>query len=136
MTRYACLVPLLTLAGCQQVMETPEATKDDPVLVYVSAKAIQCEYGGHTTDDTAKVLEDAGITVSASQCAVLTEVMYPAVCGGGSGSINVHTIGSSNLEKAVDLGYAPVSSLKTAQSKGYAKQDCSGRGGERKDSSL
>ena len=120
---------LLLLAACQSV-EVAESRE----LVYISAQAVQCEFSGHPAQVTAQALEDAGVAVAESQCAFLTDVMYPAVCGGGSGGINVHAIASSDLEKALALGYKPVSELKVEKRAGYEVQDCKGRG-RRMDSS-
>lgn len=116
----------LFLAACHG-NDVPDAP-DTFVDVYVGANAIQCEYSGDHAEQSAKVLTNAGVTVKSSQCASMTEVMFPAVCGGGSDAINIHTIATSDLEKARAAGFAPVSELSAGKSKGYAVRDCSGRG--------
>lgn len=124
----------LTLVACHGT-EVAGNAPESYVDVYVSAKAIQCEYSGDSAEKTAKVLIDADVAVKTSQCASMTDVMFPAVCGGGSGEINIHTIATGDLPKAKAAGFAPVSELRAGKTKGYVVGDCSGRG-VRTDSSI
>jgi hypothetical protein len=94
----------------------PEKGKSTPViqensqLVYVSAGAIQCDYQGRTTTETAQLLIDAGIDVISSYCGV-TDMAYITVCGAATGDINLHEINAANVDDAKEIGFGPVSEL-------------------------
>lgn len=93
-------------------------------LVFISKGAIQCESTGLAPEITAKALTDAGISVIQSQCGQLTDVMFMARCGAGTGDINLHQIAKQDISTAQSLGFEPVSSLKTESSKGYTISEC------------
>ncbi len=78
--------------------------------VYKSDNSKQCQGGGIPLNVMAQSLVPAGIDVSCSQKAN-TGLMYAAVCGGISGSINVYSINKNYVASAVTLGFKPVTDL-------------------------
>ena len=50
--------------------------------------------------------ELVGIRVHAAEKSHLPDVMFPAVCGGGTGSINVYTIDAQQRGQAEQRGFA------------------------------
>lgn len=91
----------------------------DPVVkVFKFDQSKQCEESGITPEDMRKELMTVGVDVLCAQ-KNHDGRMRPAVCGGGTGAINVFLIHSSNLADATALGYASVAELP-----GYQDQIC------------
>lgn len=71
----------------------------------------QCEGGGISLEQSRATLQQGGISVAESRCAVRTDRMYPQVCGGATGDILVHRIPSTMLDAALALGFDPASQV-------------------------
>lgn len=84
------------------------------VEVYKATGAVQCDptSGTSLTASTA-ILNKANVTTSVSNCGFLTGIAFPAVCGGGTASVNIHAISSSDLAAAEGLGYKLVTKSST-----------------------
>ncbi|MEN0037983.1 MAG: hypothetical protein AAGC78_12995 [Cellvibrio sp.] len=78
--------------------------------VFKSDGSTQCEGAGIPPDEMRLELAKAGIDVICAQKAH-NGMNYPAVCGGGTGNINVYVIHSSNLPDAEKLGFKSVQEL-------------------------
>ena len=63
----------------------------------------QCEGGGISPEAMKSQLQ--GIRVYAAEKQVLRGMMFPAVCGGQTGSINVYTIAEQDLSEAGKRGF-------------------------------
>ncbi|MCL2919240.1 hypothetical protein [Shewanella litorisediminis] len=59
-----------------------------------------------------------------TQCGELTEIAMMAVCGAPTTDINILGIASSDMDKALSLGFTAISSLKSADSAGYVTKAC------------
>lgn len=82
------------------------------VDVYKSDGSRQCETGsGISLSEMERILNEANIRVLSSRqdhdCK-----MRPAVCGAGTGVINIFEIEENNLGPARELGFIPLSRLK------------------------
>ena len=126
---------LLTVATCATLGACGSESAEDPlrservssgdVLVYESRQAIQCTTRGLTTQQSAQKLVNGGIDVLESNCGVSTNLVFAAVCGGGTGDIIIHKIRSSNLADAEQRGFSSVATLQNPTTGiGYAKVDC------------
>ncbi|MFV8781805.1 hypothetical protein ACNKU7_05220 [Microbulbifer sp. SA54] len=71
----------------------------------------QCEGGGISLEQSRATLQQGGVSVAESRCAVRTDRMYPQVCGGATGDILVHRIPASMLDAALALGFDPASQV-------------------------
>lgn len=81
--------------------------------------SIQCSPGSGTALDVmALELTNAGIDVICSQQGY-SGMAFPAVCGAGTGALNIYTIHSANLPDAEALGYVNVQTLP-----GYIDSPC------------
>lgn len=79
--------------------------------VFKSDNSIQCEEGGRIPlEEMRQELAKAGIDVICAQEAH-DGFGRPAVCGAGTGNINVYVIHSSNIPDAEALGYRSVAEL-------------------------
>jgi len=110
---------VISLAACQSSKESVEHS-----TVYIADGSVQCEEGGKTGDETAKMLTDNAISVSETQCGHLAVQAMIAMCGGPTAAINVHTIPTADLEKAQALGFKNVLTLKQGDNKGYEATEC------------
>lgn len=93
------LLAALLLAACAHTGTTPAGR----IQVYKSDGARQCEGGGISPETMRQELR--GIRVYAAAKQHLQGMMFPAVCGGATGSINVYTIDAANREKAHERGF-------------------------------
>ena len=73
------------------------------IQIYKSDGARQCEGGGISPEAMRSELQ--GIRVYAAGKSILRGVMFPAVCGGGTGSINVYTIAAKDQAEAQKRGF-------------------------------
>ncbi|WP_226664895.1 hypothetical protein [Microbulbifer aggregans] len=71
----------------------------------------QCEGGGISLEQSRATLQQGGVSVAESRCAVRTDRMYPQVCGGATGDILVHRIPATMLDTALALGFDPASQV-------------------------
>lgn len=113
---------LLALSACSYIPFVGDDDEDEaaPVkqervktgLVYTSQGKQQCE---DDTGDSAKVtkarLEASGIKVYSSQCAKITGMMHPSLCGSITLDINIHEINEKNFPQAEKLGYESIEVL-------------------------
>lgn len=99
---------LVSIAGCKHHGPNTEAAL---VKVYQSDGSVQCQSGyGNSVAAMQAELTAAGIDVLCGQKGS-TGAMYPAVCGGATGAINIYTIHAQNMEAAAKLGFDAVSAL-------------------------
>ncbi len=87
-----------------------EDSENRQTKVFKPDNSIQCENNGVSLADMRKELTSAGIDVICAQKGN-TGLAYPAVCGGGTGNINVYLIHTNNLPDAEKLGFKSVSEL-------------------------
>lgn len=91
------------------------AYSDDPaasnqVKVYKYDQSTQCNQDGVSLDEMQQELTSAGVTVYCAQKSH-DGLLYPAVCGGATGTINVYLIDRRDFGQALRLGFSPVSKL-------------------------
>lgn len=96
----------VVLCGCIQ----PPLVWSQTVWIYKKAGAVQCVTDGVSFAVMKQTLTSEGIEVLSS-CHSDDGFLYPAVCGGASGLINVFEIDVGNLQKAMDLGFNELSQL-------------------------
>lgn len=96
---------------------------DDTTDVYIAKGNTQCNDDGLTLAETTSYLTDANIDITESQCGVIEGVAFASVCGGGTADIYVHTIKTSDLINATNIGFTETSLL-TPQSLTYSTIDC------------
>ena len=114
---------IMLLTACQAQDTKPQnMTAAGSIMVYTSAGALQCDYKGKPVSETAALLSDNGVTVIASSCGSLM-MMYPSVCGGATGDINMHEISSAQLSEAQALGFANITEL-DERGIGYQQTKC------------
>ena len=80
------------------------------IKVYKSSGAVQCGTTGLPVEVMEKTLKMNGIEVLSSFCAH-DGYLRPAVCGAGTGLINVYEIETRYLQKAIDLGFSELGKL-------------------------
>lgn len=98
------------LVACAATNEPSPATAQ----VFKARGAVQCGGRGAGPEVMSADLEHAGITVRASACGSDGR-MRPAVCGAGTGEINIFDIAASDQARAQTLGFAPLAQLRDAQ---------------------
>ncbi len=92
--------------------------------VFISKGREQCEdTTGRTLDDTKAALEESGIRVFSSSCALITGTMSPALCGSETLHINIHGIDTAQFAEAEVLGFRPLTALEEADL-GYDPEGC------------
>lgn len=92
--------------------------------VFTSKGREQCEDGtGRSLDDTKEALEEAGIRVFSSSCALITGKMSPALCGSPTLHINIHGIDVEQFGDAEALGFRPLTALEEADL-GFDPEGC------------
>ncbi len=96
-----------------------------PPKVFKYNQSTQCNNDGIPLEVMERELVGAGIDVKCSQKAN-DGLMYPAVCGGATGEINVYTIQPENIPDAEQLGFRHVKELTE-----YQDQPCPSFGVER-----
>lgn len=108
------LALLVTLSGCAAPAPSASGPGGDVVKVFKNRGALQCEGRGTPPEAMRAELERAGVRVQASACGSDGR-MRPAVCGAGTGEINLFDIAAADLPGAQALGFAPLSQLRDAQ---------------------
>ena len=98
MKLFIYLTLSLFLAACASAQNT------QTIQIYKLDGARQCEGEGFSV--AAMQAELVGIRVHATEKSHLPDVMFPAVCGGGTGSINVYTIDAQQRRQAEQRGFA------------------------------
>ena len=103
MKTYTALILCSLLAACSSVSD------GQTVQIYKHDGSRQCEGVGASPE--AMQAELSGIRVYAAEKSQLQGVAFPAVCGGGTGSINVYTIAGKDLKQAEQRGFHQWESL-------------------------
>lgn len=105
----------------------PAAKKKEKIkteLVYISKGELQCEDDtGDPIKATKARLEASGIRVYSSDCAKITGLMHPSLCGSTTLDINIHEINVDNYPQAEKLGFTWVESLEE-KDLGYETYGC------------
>lgn len=83
------------------------------VSVYKSLGSSQCTGGGLTLSALQYQLAAAGIQAIAASCGLDGNV-YPAICGASDGHIGIFTVPPQDVQLAVTLGFAALSTLPAA----------------------
>jgi len=78
------------------------------ITVAKSNESIQCESAGISPKTMKKELAEAKIPATHARCGT-DGMLYPAVCGGETGRLNLFDIPSNKLGDASDLGFQPLS---------------------------
>lgn len=111
----SCFVMLIGI--CATVSAKPTITEglgvsapSNQVKVFKYDQSTQCNQDGISLQEMQRELTNAGVTVHCAQKGH-DGLLYPAVCGGAPGNINIYLIDRSDLGRAVRLGFAPVSRL-------------------------
>ncbi len=105
---------LAALAGCAPTVPQPAAAaapQPSVVMVFKSRGSVQCGDRGTAPELMRGELERAGVRVRSASCGSDGR-MYPAVCGGATGEINLFEIDAADAERARALGFAPISELR------------------------
>ena len=112
------------LSGDDTEVRVVEQQEIDVGRVFVSKERQQCEDDtGLPLDATKAILENAGIRVFSSACALVTGKMSAALCGSPTLHINIHGIDVTQFEEAANLGFTPLSTLKD-EDLGYDPEAC------------
>lgn len=101
---------LLLTAVLWCVVQKVGPASSQTIKVYKNNGAIQCGTVGVPLQVMEKALPMNGIEVLSSFCAH-DGYLRPAVCGAGTGLINVYEIEARYLQKAIDLGFGEVAKL-------------------------
>jgi hypothetical protein len=118
---YLLLSALLTIAGCNESDSNNEI--DNNIDVYISTGELQCQGNGLSIAETKSYLADADIEVTSESCGFLTQAAYPAVCGGGTGTLHVFTIDNRYSLVAENIGFTIPDSAIFEED--YEKVECS-----------
>lgn len=104
------LSALFLVTGClHETTSDSKPSVSSTVNIYIESGARQCfPESGKSAQQTAQLLENLQIKVLESKCAAWSNRIYPTVCGGGTGKINIHLISDADLEKAQSLGFNPL----------------------------
>ncbi|SUA36663.1 Uncharacterised protein [Neisseria zoodegmatis] len=99
----ALLTGILSLTACAHPNHA-DGANSRYIQVYKHDGSQQCyAVRGISPEKMANELQ--GIRIYASGKHVLTGVMFPAVCGGVTGSVNVYTIDAKDRSKAAQRGF-------------------------------
>jgi hypothetical protein len=113
---YLILSTLIMVSGCN------ESDSSNDIEVYISTGELQCQENGLSISVTKSYLLDANVEVKNESCGSLTQVVYPAVCGGGTGKLHVFTIDKADSQVAENIGFTiPDSSISEDD---YEKVEC------------
>jgi len=94
---------LITLGACK---ESGAADGDTKVFKYDGS--VQCDpASGIPLEEMQRELTDKGIDVVCAQSGY-SGLLYPQVCGAGTGKINIYTIREPNLPDAEALGFSSI----------------------------
>ena len=113
MKTISLIIGILLLAACQHV-----ASSSSYIKVYKYDGSVQCGYAGDELDTMGLELKNAGIDVVCSQKGH-DGLMRAAVCGTGTGKLNIYVIERTNLSRAKSIGFKSVDALAE-----YRDQEC------------
>jgi len=118
------------LTACGGVLADADADDSDKYTeskltkVFISKNDTQCNTDGLSLKETASYLTNANISISASECGVITGGLnFAAVCGAATSNILIHTIDTKDVAEATKLGFADVASL-SERKRGYSVNAC------------
>ena len=110
----AALLGLTALLATTPIAQAAEPTAgssptiDEQIEVYRPDGSVQCEPDGAIPlEQMRKTLTNAGIAVHSERKAD-DGLMRPAVCGAGTGAINVYSIDADRLDAAIAQGFRPL----------------------------
>ena len=107
---------LLTSCGGSSSGGSDENVETSFSTVFIPKNDTQCNDDGLTLEETASYLSSADITLSESECGFLvTGFDSPAVCGASTNNIFIHTINTSDLAEAENLGFTDTSTLEARE---------------------
>jgi hypothetical protein len=113
-SQIAALLSLALLLTTTPIAQAAESSKSagaavgEQIEVYRPDGSVQCEPGGAISlEQMRTTLTDAGIVVH-SQRKADDGLMRPAVCGAGTGAINVYSIDTDQLDAAIAQGFRPL----------------------------
>ncbi|MGR8950701.1 MAG: hypothetical protein ACU84Q_21880 [Gammaproteobacteria bacterium] len=119
----SALILISILGGCsslpfvggdddEDIPVTKKKEKVKTALVFTSKGEQQCEDDtGDSTKATKARLVSNGIEVFSSECAKITGMMHPSLCGSITLDINVHSINEDLIPQAQKLGFETIESL-------------------------
>jgi len=88
-----------------------ESVINDTVNIYITKGNTQCHDDGLTLAETAAYLSNADIHITESQCGIIEGISFASVCGGGTTDIYIHTIQTTDLSAAENVGFTKTSLL-------------------------
>src|SRR5207249_11962458 len=112
---WASLLAMATAACAAQEIGRASA---QTIKVYKNTGAVQCGTAGVSVEVMEETLTMNGIEVLSHSCGY-DGYLRPAVCGAGTGLINVYEIETQFLQKAIDLGFGEIGKLRE-----YRKTPC------------
>jgi hypothetical protein len=104
----------LAVAACMGESQSPPPTAPglNGTVVYEAGPHLtQCSPPAVTRAQSAAKLTSAGIDVRRSSCGHIEGVVYPAVCGAGTGEILLHDIPDESLAAAEAAGFQSADTL-------------------------
>ena len=138
--RYLSLLLVLLLCSCSYIPfvgddddggsaeDKPVAKKKEKIktiLVYTAKGELQCEEdSGASTKATKARLVSNGVEVYSSECAIITGMMHPSLCGSTTLDINVHAIDENDIGLAEKLDFKTIESLEDQDDLGYQAYPC------------
>ena len=99
----ATLTCVLLLTACSHSGDL-QRSHQQHIQIYKPDGARQCEGGGISPEAMQSELQ--GIRVYSARKSILSGMMFPTVCGGITGSINVYTIAAKNQAEAQQRGFS------------------------------
>src|SRR5690606_25949016 len=117
---FSCVLALAAVA-CVDDSEAPgKAPGIGEVVVHEAGPHVaQCAAVAITPRQSAAKLTSAGIDVRRTSCGYIEGLVYPAVCGAGTGEILLHDIPVESLAAAEAAGFASVDTLP-----GWRRETC------------
>jgi hypothetical protein len=104
------LASLLVMAVAACAVQERGGASAQTIKVYKDTVAVQCGTAGVPVEVMEKTLTMNGIKVLSYFCGY-DGYLRPAVCGAGTGFINVYEIETPFLQKAIDLGFGEIRKL-------------------------
>lgn len=101
---------LVISGGLSGFVPAARSASPETVKIYKNTGALQCGKPGIPLGLMEKALRANGIEVTSSSCGS-DGYLYPAVCGGRTGSISVYEIKIADLPNAISLGFKEFSKL-------------------------
>tara|TARA_R110001583_G_scaffold40778_5_gene130115 strand:- start:8654 stop:8986 length:333 start_codon:yes stop_codon:yes gene_type:complete len=96
---------------------------DSKTEVYFYKGDTLCNDDGLSLSQVSAYLTISNVSFTSSTCASITGLAVAAVCGGSTQNIYIHSINSSDLALAENLGFIDLSSL-PSEEYGYSIKAC------------